>query len=91
MCGISKIVSIWPVADRPIYIVCVLTCQKSRGGDSFMRLIFQTFEETERRHWECMENEWEREKQKILNTLLGSGQDTIDFQPDTEVLLLQVL
>ena len=32
-----------------------------------------------------MENEWEREKQKILNALLGSGQDTIDFQPETEV------
>ena len=46
---------------------------------------FQTFDETEKRHWECMENEWEREKQKILNALLGSGQDTIDFQPETEV------
>ncbi|KAL4234656.1 Nucleoporin nup93 [Mactra antiquata] len=46
-----------------------------------------TFSETERRHWECMENEWEREKQKILNALLGSGQDTIDFQPETESFL----
>lgn len=46
-----------------------------------------TFEETEKQHWECMENEWEREKQKILNTLLGSGQETIDFQPDTESFL----
>ena len=46
---------------------------------------FQTFAESERRHWECMENEWEREKQKILNALLGSGQDSIDFQPETEV------
>ena len=32
-----------------------------------------TFEETERRHWETMESEWEREKQKILNALVGSG------------------
>ncbi|XP_060553313.1 nuclear pore complex protein Nup93-like [Ruditapes philippinarum] len=47
-----------------------------------------TFAETERRHWECMENEWEREKQKILNALLGSGQDTIDFQPETESFLM---
>jgi hypothetical protein len=37
-----------------------------------------------------MENEWEREKQKILNALLGSGQDTIDFQPETEVILIDV-
>jgi hypothetical protein len=47
----------------------------------------QTFEETERRHWECMENEWEREKQKILNSLRGLGQDTIDFQPESEVCI----
>ena len=45
----------------------------------------QTFEEVERRHWECMENEWERDKQKILNSLLGSGQDSFEFQHDPEV------
>ena len=45
----------------------------------------QTFAETEKRHWDCKENEWEREKQKILNALLGSGQDSVDFQPETEV------
>lgn len=33
-----------------------------------------------------MENEWEREKQKILNSLRGLGQDTYDFQPESEVL-----
>ncbi|KAK3085381.1 hypothetical protein FSP39_002489 [Pinctada imbricata] len=43
-----------------------------------------TFEEAEKRHWECMENEWEREKQKILNSLRGLGQDTLDFQPESE-------
>lgn len=48
-------------------------------------IVLKTFAETERRHWECKENEWEREKQKILNALLGSGQDTVDFQPETEV------
>ncbi|XP_069113478.1 nuclear pore complex protein Nup93-like [Argopecten irradians] len=46
-----------------------------------------TFEETERRHWECMENEWEREKQKILNSMRGPGQDTFDFQPESESFL----
>lgn len=48
-----------------------------------------TFEETERRHWECMENEWEREKQKILNSLRGLGQDTVDFQPESESFLAE--
>lgn len=48
-------------------------------------LFLQTFDEVERRHWECMENEWEREKQKILNSLRGLGQDTVDFQPESEV------
>ena len=46
-----------------------------------------TFEETERRHWETMESEWEREKQKILNALVGSGQDSLDFPQETESLL----
>jgi len=44
-----------------------------------------TFEEVERRHWECMENEWEREKQRILNSLLGSGQDSFEFPHDSEL------
>ena len=47
--------------------------------------ILQTFEETERRHWESMENEWEREKQKILNALVGSSQDGFDFPQEVEV------
>ncbi|KAH3768860.1 hypothetical protein DPMN_170076 [Dreissena polymorpha] len=47
-----------------------------------------TFSEADRRHWDCMENEWEREKQKILNALLGSGHDTIDLQPETDSFLM---
>ena len=50
-----------------------------------MSIISQTFDEIERRHWESMSNEWEREKQKILNALIGQGQDTLDFPQDTEV------
>ncbi|XP_059162487.1 nuclear pore complex protein Nup93-like [Physella acuta] len=46
-----------------------------------------TFEEVDRRHWECMENEWEREKQRILNSLLGSGQESFEFQQDPEMLI----
>ena len=48
-------------------------------------IISQTFDEIERRHWESMSNEWEREKQKILNALIGQGQDALDFPQDTEV------
>ena len=33
-----------------------------------------------------MENEWERDKQKILNSLLGSGPDSFQFQQDLEVM-----
>ena len=33
-----------------------------------------------------MRNEWEAEKQRILNTLIGSGQDLIDIAPETENL-----
>jgi len=32
-----------------------------------------------------MENEWEREKQKILNALVGSGQADFDFSVESEV------
>ena len=34
-----------------------------------------------------MENEWEKEKEKILNSLLGGGQEAIDFSAESEVLL----
>ena len=47
--------------------------------------MFQTFAEVERQHQETMMNEWEREKQKILNTLLGSGPDAFEFPAETEV------
>ena len=47
--------------------------------------LVQTFEGVERRQWECMENEWERDKEKILNSLLGSGPDSFQFQQDLEV------
>ena len=45
----------------------------------------QTFEETERRHWANMENEWEQEKQKILTALVGTGQDMLDFPQESQV------
>ena len=32
-----------------------------------------------------MESEWEKEKEKILNSLLGAGQETLDFSGEAEV------
>ena len=46
----------------------------------------QTFEETERRHWANMQNEWERDKQKILTALVGTGQDMLDFPQESQVM-----
>jgi hypothetical protein len=32
-----------------------------------------------------MESEWEKEKEKILNSLLGAGQESLDFPSEPEV------
>ncbi|RMX42686.1 hypothetical protein pdam_00011867 [Pocillopora damicornis] len=44
-----------------------------------------TFNQAERHQWSCMESEWEKEKEKILNSLLGAGQETLDFSGEAEV------
>ena len=51
-------------------------------------LVLKTFNQAEKHQWSCMENEWEKEKEKILNSLLGAGQESIDFSAESEVLLL---
>ncbi|CAD5117218.1 DgyrCDS6014 [Dimorphilus gyrociliatus] len=38
----------------------------------------RTAEEVEKNHWECLESEWEREKQKLLNALV-SGQEALEL------------
>ncbi len=47
----------------------------------------QTFAEAERHHWESMEREWEKEKEKILNSLLGSAQE-LEFPIEPKVINL---
>ena len=32
-----------------------------------------------------MENEWEREKERILNSLLGAGQESVEIPLEPEV------
>lgn len=46
--------------------------------------LLQTFADAERHHWQSMTGEWEREKEKILNSLLGPGQE-LDFPTEVEV------
>ncbi|VDI79073.1 Hypothetical predicted protein, partial [Mytilus galloprovincialis] len=73
---------------EPVRDTDIQSFLKNERENALLAVIEQTrkntFDEVERRHWECMENEWEREKQKILNSLRGLGQDTVDFQPESE-------
>ena len=46
--------------------------------------IVQTFVEAERHHWKSMEREWDKEKEKILNSLLGTTQE-LEFPTEAEV------
>lgn len=43
----------------------------------------RTFEESEKLFWDSLEDEWEREKQKILNSLLGAGKQAMSFPMDS--------
>ncbi|CAI9720298.1 pore complex Nup93-like [Octopus vulgaris] len=47
-----------------------------------------TLETCEQRLWGSMEEEWEREKQKMLNALLGTGHQMLDYSQETEQSLL---
>ncbi|XP_006820413.2 nuclear pore complex protein Nup93-like [Saccoglossus kowalevskii] len=46
-----------------------------------------TFNQAEKHHWDCMLSEWEQEKQKILNALIGAGTDVLDIPQETESIL----
>ena len=52
---------------------------------SYFLSLWQTFTEAERHHWQNMEGGWEKEKEQILNSLLGSSQD-VDFPSESDVL-----
>lgn len=45
----------------------------------------QTFAMAEEYHRESMLVEWEQVKQRILHTLLASGEDALDFTQENEV------
>ena len=45
----------------------------------------QTFAEVEAQHWRRVSEEWEREKEKILGSLLGGGQELASLPSSVEV------
>lgn len=47
--------------------------------------LFQTFLLAEEYHRESMLVQWEQVKQRVLHTLLGAGEDALDFSQDVEV------
>ena len=49
-----------------------------------LECVLQTFAEAERSQWLCSEREWEEEKEMILNSLVGTGQE-LELTKDTEV------
>ncbi|XP_071957772.1 nuclear pore complex protein Nup93-like [Antedon mediterranea] len=43
-----------------------------------------TFRQAEKHFWDSMQSEWESEKQRLLNALIGSGQDLLDYAPERD-------
>lgn len=53
--------------------------------DRIFPLMVQTFMLAEEYHRESMLVQWEQVKQRVLHTLLGAGEDALDFSQDVEV------
>lgn len=72
----------WQLLSSPekMYVIPPEAVLECRG----VCMCVQTFAEAERSQWACTEREWEEEKEQILNSLVGCGQD-MDFTQDTEV------
>ena len=58
---------------------------KHKSALSTIGLLFQTFLLAEEYHRESMLVQWEQVKQRVLHTLLGAGEDALDFSQDVEV------
>lgn len=46
---------------------------------------FQTFERADKVFWETLVTEWEQEKQKILNALIGPSHELMDISTENKV------
>lgn len=51
-------------------------------------LSLQTFAQADKKFWQSMLDDWEKEKQKILNSLLSAGKEALTFPVETEVCKL---
>lgn len=61
-------------------------CAHTHGQSSFGNCqCLQTFLLAEEYHRESMLVQWEQVKQRVLHTLLGAGEDALDFSQDMEV------
>lgn len=56
-----------------------------RNLTGFHLCMLQTFLLAEEYHRESMLVQWEQVKQRVLHTLLGAGEDALDFTQDVEV------
>lgn len=52
---------------------------------SFVLSFLQTFLLAEEYHRDSMLVQWEQVKQRVLHTLLGAGEDALDFSQEVEV------
>lgn len=87
--GISSAKTFEPL--EPIRETDIRSFLKNERENALLAIIEKTTKETfaqaKARHWECLRDEWEREKQKILNALLGSGQERLDLIQETDVTM----
>ena len=73
----------------PIYTYLLITLSLSLSlTHTHTHTHIQTFNEADQRLWQSMESNWEEEKEKILNSLLGSNQDIIELPTHSEVSML---
>ena len=48
-------------------------------------LLFQTFAHADKTYWQSVMDDWESEKEKILNSLLSGGRESLVFPIEAEV------
>lgn len=63
----------------------VRVCVHAASLHEATAIVSQTFLLAEEYHRESMLVQWEQVKQRVLHTLLGAGEDALDFSQDVEV------
>lgn len=87
--GLSAVKTFEPI--EPIRETDIQGFLKNERENAMLSVIEEskksTFERADRLFWETMESEWEQEKQKILNALMGPSQELLDVSLDIEPTL----